>query len=71
MEIYTDVNGKLQEVRGDMTKIRFVPGLSSAAKRLLQNIEHTSRKLPGTGKLVVSCVSIRMRTACGTVSRCL
>ena len=45
---YTAANGKLMEVRGDMTKLRFVPGLSAAAKRLLQNIEHTSRKLPGT-----------------------
>ena len=45
---YQDVNGKTLEVRGDMTKIRFVPGLSAAAKRLLQNLEHTSRRLPGT-----------------------
>ena len=45
---YQDLNGKTLEVRGDMTKVRFVPGLSAAAKRLLQNIEHTSRRLPGT-----------------------
>ena len=31
-----------------MTKVRYVPGLSAAAKKLLQNIEHTTRKIPGT-----------------------
>ena len=45
---YLDVNGKMQSVKGDITKIRHVPGLTAAAKRLLQNIEHTSRKIPGT-----------------------
>jgi len=45
---YTDLGGKEQSVKGDMTKVRYVAGLSSAAMRLLQNIEHTSRKLPGT-----------------------
>ena len=45
---YRDMNGKMQSVKGDITKIRHVPGLSAAAKRLLQNIEHTSRKIPGT-----------------------
>jgi hypothetical protein len=44
---YTDVNGKKQNVNGDMTKIRYVP-LSRAAQRLVQNIEHTTRRLPGT-----------------------
>ena len=45
---YQDVNGRMQKVNGDITRIRHVPGLSPAAKRLLQNIEHTSRKIPGT-----------------------
>ena len=31
-----------------MTKVRYTPGLSAAAKRLLQNVEHTSRKIAGT-----------------------
>ena len=35
---YTDVNGKLMDVRGDMTKVRFVPGLGASAKRLLQKL---------------------------------
>ena len=41
-------NGRKKPVIGDMTKIRFVPNLSTAARRLLMNIEHTSRRLPGT-----------------------
>ena len=31
-----------------MTKLRYVPGLSLAAHKLLQNLEHTSRQLKGT-----------------------
>ena len=45
---YVDTSGKRKPVKGDMTKLRFVPGLTRAARRLLQNIEHTSRMVPGT-----------------------
>jgi hypothetical protein len=45
---YKDTNGTMKPVKGDMTKLRYVPGLSRAAQRLLQNLEHTSRKVPGT-----------------------
>ena len=45
---YKDVNGKSQSVGGDMTKVRYVPGLSDAAHLLLKHIGHTVRKLPGT-----------------------
>ena len=45
---YKDLDGKMQAVKGDMTKLRYVLGLTKAAKKLLQNIEHTSRRLPGT-----------------------
>ena len=45
---YKDVNGKLKLVNGDMTKVRYVPRLSEPAQVLLNNIEHASRKLPGT-----------------------
>ena len=44
---YMDTTGKSKPVKGDMTKLRYVPGLSRAAKRMLQNIEHTSRKVGG------------------------
>ena len=45
---YTDMDGKKRGVQGDITKIKYVPGLKPAAKNLLQNLEHTSRKIPGT-----------------------
>ena len=45
---YQDLDGRTEDVRGDMTKVRYVPGLSPAAKRLLQNLEHTSRRIAGT-----------------------
>ena len=45
---YTDLDGRSKNVGGDMTKVRYTPGLSAAAKRLLQNVEHTSRKIAGT-----------------------
>ena len=48
---YLDPGGRKQSVKGDMTKLRHVPGLSDAAKRLLQNIEHVSRKIPGTQEI--------------------
>ena len=47
---YRDVNGREQKVNGDMTKVRWVP-LSRAAQRLLQNIEHTSRRIAGTQEI--------------------
>ena len=34
-----------------MTKLCHVPGLTEAAKRLLQNIEHVSRKITGTQEI--------------------
>lgn len=45
---YLDPSGCKRKVTGDMTKMRWVPGLSAAVRRLLSNIEHTSRRLPGT-----------------------
>ena len=35
-------------VNGDLTKVRWATCLSEAGKRLLQNIEHTSSRIPGT-----------------------
>ena len=40
--------GKRHIVGGDWTKVRFVKGLPRAAQRLVQNVEHASRQLPGT-----------------------
>ncbi|CAK0869607.1 unnamed protein product, partial [Prorocentrum cordatum] len=44
---YQGANGEKHKVMGDMTKVRFVPGLGRAAHKLLANIEHASRRLPG------------------------
>ena len=38
-----DLDGNMQSVTGDMTKLRYVAGSSVAAKKLLQNIERTGR----------------------------
>ena len=45
---HRDPQGVLRPVNGDMTKVWYAPDLSPAAKRLLQNIEHTTRQIPGT-----------------------
>eukprot|EP00973_Karenia_brevis_P051563 7160660-Karenia_brevis.AAC.1 len=45
---YQDLNGKLKKVAGDLTKVRYAVNLNEAGKRLLQNLEHTSRQLKGT-----------------------
>ena len=42
------MNGKLKRVNGDFTKVRYATTLNEAGKRLLQNLEHTSRQLKGT-----------------------
>ena len=45
---YKDLDGKMKNVNGDFTKVRYAPNLNEAGKRLLQNLEHTSRQLKGT-----------------------
>jgi len=45
---YKDLDGKVKKVNGDFTKVRFAVNLNEAGKRLLQNLEHTSRQLKGT-----------------------
>ena len=45
---YRDFDQKVRSVNGDMTKVRYARGLSKVAKKLLQHIEHTCRRLPGT-----------------------
>ena len=45
---YRELNGKLKKVNGDFTKVRFAVKLNEAGRRLLQNLEHTSRQLKGT-----------------------
>ena len=45
---YEDAHGRKQKVNGDFTKLRHVKTLDEAARRLLQNLEHTGRQLRGT-----------------------
>ena len=45
---YRDESGALRAVRGDTTKLRFIPDLSQAARKLLQNMEHICQKISGT-----------------------
>ena len=35
-------------MNGDFTKVKYATTLNEAGKRLLQNLEHTSRQLKGT-----------------------
>jgi hypothetical protein len=45
---YKDLDGKLKKVNGDFTKVKYGVNLKEAGRRLLQNLEHTSRQLKGT-----------------------
>ena len=45
---YRDITGAFKAVNVDFTKLRYVPELSAAARRLLDNIEARSRNIPGT-----------------------
>ena len=41
-------DGKKMPVNGDLTKLKFLPGMSPVAKRILSNAEATTRKMSGT-----------------------
>ncbi len=45
---YIDSTGKPRPVNGDMSKLPYVQNLSPAARKLLKNMQHTARQLPGT-----------------------
>ena len=66
---YRDVDGKKKSVNGDMTKVRYVPGLCPAAQKLLQNTQ--AGDSPARKKRVVSCVSTPMPIACVMVCQFL
>jgi hypothetical protein len=46
--IYIDSNNEQKAVKGDLTKLRYVPGLSPAAHKVLNNMEARTRNVPGT-----------------------
>ncbi len=41
-------DGKKMPVNGDLTKLKYVPGLTPVARRILDNAEATTRKMSGT-----------------------
>ena len=45
---YKDLDGRMKKVKGDLTKVKYAVELTEAARRILQNLEHTSRTIPGT-----------------------
>ena len=44
---YKDPEGKYQKVAGDMTKVWRCQGLTTAAKKLLAAVVHTSQRVDG------------------------
>ena len=45
---YIDSKGKPRSVNGDVSKLQYVRHLKPAARKLLGNMRHTARSLPGT-----------------------
>eukprot|EP00435_Cladocopium_sp_Y103_P006429 s3270_g2.t1 len=45
---YCDSRGNMRAVKGDVSKLPYVKNLRPAARKLLQNMRHTARALPGT-----------------------
>jgi hypothetical protein len=46
--VYADVRGNPRPVNGDISKLAYVRNLRPAARKLLKNMRHTARSLPGT-----------------------
>ena len=40
--------GRIKKVKGDITKVKYARELTAAARRILQNLEHVTRNIPGT-----------------------
>ena len=45
---YKDSRGNSKAVKGDITKLAYVPGLRPGARKLLQSVQKISTELPGT-----------------------
>ena len=45
---YRDMSGKLKPVKGDISKLSYVPSLKPAARKILKNARHVARGVPGT-----------------------
>ena len=46
--LYIATNNEQKAVKGDLSKLRYVPNLSVAAHKVLNNLEARTRKVPGT-----------------------
>ena len=64
---YTDVQGQFKSVRGDMTQVCYVPGLSPAAQILLKQISHTTRNIPGTQETRIMNMEFNMEFKCSAL----
>jgi hypothetical protein len=42
-----DLDGSKKKVRGDLAKVKYSTALSDLGRRLLRNLEHSSRQLKG------------------------
>ena len=45
---YSDTHGRVRPVNGDVSKLSYVKNLGPAARKLLKNMRHIARALPGT-----------------------
>ena len=45
---YKDMSGKMKPVKGDISKLSYVPSLKPAARKILKNARHVARGVPGT-----------------------
>eukprot|EP00435_Cladocopium_sp_Y103_P058343 s631_g20.t1 len=45
---YSDTRGRTRSVNGDVSKLAYVKNLGPAARKLLRNMRHIARALPGT-----------------------
>ena len=45
---YISQGGKPKPVKGDVSKLPYVRGLTPAARKLVQNMQHTAQSMPGT-----------------------
>ena len=45
---YTDAKGNLRPIKGDISKLAYVPGLRPGARKLMQHLKQISTELPGT-----------------------
>lgn len=48
---YLDINNEKKAINGDLSKLRFAPNLSAAARKMLDNLEARTRKQPGTHEI--------------------